>query len=60
MAEIKSLFSNESIQEYARENNLDVLNSQQIAAKFMELEQELSNIDDRITRLEKDKHAIKL
>jgi hypothetical protein len=42
MAEIKSHYSNESINEYARENNLDVLNSHQIAAKFMEMEEKFT------------------
>lgn len=45
MPEIKSKFSKEQIEKYAKENQLEVLNLSQITAKFMELE-------DRIDKLE--------
>ena len=51
MAEIKSHYSNESINEYARENNLDVLNSHQIAAKFMEMEEKFTVMEWEISKL---------
>jgi len=38
MPQIKSKFTDEEVAQYARDNNLDVLNPMQIAAKFMELE----------------------
>ena len=51
MSEIKSPYSNESIQEYARENNLDVLNSHQITAKFMEQDEKIVVLEWQISKL---------
>lgn len=53
MAEIKSMYSNEAIKEYARQNNIDVMNSHQMAAKFMEMEDVISLLDSRVTSLER-------
>ena len=44
MPDIKSKYSSEQIAEYARANQLDLLNPQQIAAKFMEIEDRLNEI----------------
>lgn len=53
MAEIKSIYSKESITQYAKENNLDVLNVHQIAAKLMEMEDVISLLDSRVSSLER-------
>ena len=52
MAEIKSPYSDESIAQYAKEQNLDLLNSMQIASKFMELEEKNTILEDRLTWVE--------
>jgi len=44
MSEIKTSYTKEQIEEYLKENNLDVLNSFQIWAKLMEIEHKLSMI----------------
>lgn len=43
MPEIKSNYTREDIDSYARANQLDVLNPIQIAAKFLEIEAKLNN-----------------
>lgn len=53
MSQIKSLYSEESIVEYAREQNLDLLNPVQIAAKLMEMEDVISLLDSRVSSLER-------
>ena len=51
MPEIKSKHSHEHIAQYARDNQLDVLNYMQIAAKFMELDVRISELEDTISKL---------
>ena len=46
MPEIKSKHSREEIEQYARDNQLDVMNHVQISAKFLELESRISNLED--------------
>ena len=43
--EIKSVHSREDILEYARDNQLDVANQTQIAAKFLELETRIKSFE---------------
>lgn len=45
MPEIKSVHKPEVIAQYARDNQLDVANQTQIAAKFLELETRISNLE---------------
>ena len=45
MPEIKSQVSEETLTQYARDNNLDVLNLWQIIAKFYELEQRIQELE---------------
>lgn len=44
MPEIKSIHTREDIEQYARDNQLDILNATQIAAKFLELETRLDAV----------------
>lgn len=44
--EIKSVHSREDIAQYARDNQLDVANQTQIAAKFLELETRLESVEE--------------
>lgn len=46
MPEIKSVHSREDIAQYARDNQLDVANQTQIAAKFLELETRLEAVEE--------------
>ena len=45
MPEIKTTYPG-SVEQYAIDNNLDILNHMQIAAKFMELEARVSNLEN--------------
>ena len=53
MPEIKSTFSKEQLTQYSKDNQLDVLNINQISAKFMELENRIENAQDRIDQMQK-------
>lgn len=55
MPEIKSKFSKEQIEKYAKENQLEVLNLSQITAKFMELEDRIGELQSVIDELSKDR-----
>lgn len=46
MPEIKSVHTPAVIAQYARDNQLDILNHMQIAAKFLELETRLEAVED--------------
>lgn len=46
MPEIKSVHSQERIAEYMQDNQLDILNHVQIAAKFLELETRLEAVEE--------------
>lgn len=45
MPEIRSTHTKEQIEKYAKDNQLDILNPMQIAAKFLELEDRLSIVE---------------
>lgn len=47
MPEIKSTFTKEKLEQYARDNQLDVLNVAQISAKFMELEARIEELESK-------------
>ena len=47
MPEIKSNFTKEQLDQYARDNQLDVLNVAQISAKFMELETRIEKLESQ-------------
>lgn len=53
MAETKSFYSDEAILQYAIDNNMEVMNKLQIAAKFMEMEDVISLLDSRVTSIER-------
>lgn len=46
MPEIKSIYTRGDIEKYARDNQLDVANQTQIAAKFLELETRLEAVEE--------------
>lgn len=46
MPDIKSAHKPEAIAQYARDNQLDILNTMQIAAKFLELETRLEAVEE--------------
>jgi len=48
MPEIKSVHTREDIANYARENQLDVANQTQIAAKFLELETRIEEVEKEL------------
>lgn len=47
MSEIKTIFTKEKLEQYARDNQLDVLNVTQISAKFMELEARIEQLESQ-------------
>ncbi len=48
--EIKSSHSESDIIQYAQDNQLDILNTRQIAAKFLELETRIISFEDFIEK----------
>ncbi len=50
MPEIKSVHTPAVIAQYARDNQLDILNHMQIAAKFLELETRIISFEDFIEK----------
>jgi len=46
MSDIKTTFTESTIKQYAVDNNLDILNHMQIAAKFMELEARIKSLEN--------------